>query len=139
MSITRLFQGLKEKKSRRVGRGLGSTFGKTAGRGTKGQKSRSGSGRKIKQWFEGGQTPLHQRTAKLRGFKRNVPKSIAITTTIINNHYKDGEVVSPTTLVDKGLIRASKQKNPIKIIAGSKLTAKVSFDGVGLSKSVVQP
>ena len=52
---------------RRVGRGHGSGRGKTAGRGTKGQKSRTGGG--IPVWFEGGQTPLHVRTPKLHGFK----------------------------------------------------------------------
>src|SRR6266566_3073674 len=52
---------------RRLGRGHGSGRGKTAGRGTKGQKSRTGGG--IPAWFEGGQTPLHVRTPKLHGFK----------------------------------------------------------------------
>ena len=52
---------------RRLGRGHGSGRGKTAGRGTKGQKSRAGGG--IPAWFEGGQTPLHMRIPKLRGFK----------------------------------------------------------------------
>ena len=52
---------------RRVGRGIAAGQGKTAGRGTKGQKARAGG--KIPAWFEGGQTPLHQRIPKLRGFK----------------------------------------------------------------------
>ena len=52
---------------RRVGRGIAAGQGKTAGRGTKGQKSRAGG--KIPAWFEGGQTPLHQRIPKLRGFR----------------------------------------------------------------------
>jgi large subunit ribosomal protein L15 len=51
----------------RVGRGIAAGKGKTAGRGTKGQKARAGGS--IKPWFEGGQTPLHQRIPKLRGFK----------------------------------------------------------------------
>lgn len=51
----------------RVGRGIAAGKGKTAGRGTKGQKARAGSS--IPPWFEGGQTPLHQRIPKLRGFK----------------------------------------------------------------------
>ncbi len=55
------------KKRRRVGRGIAAGQGKTAGRGTKGQKARAGG--KIPAWFEGGQTPLHQRIPKLRGFK----------------------------------------------------------------------
>jgi len=52
----------------RVGRGIAAGKGKTAGRGTKGQKSRAGAS--IPAWFEGGQTPLHVRVPKLRGFKR---------------------------------------------------------------------
>lgn len=55
------------KPKRRVGRGIASGQGKTAGRGTKGQKARAGGS--IPAWFEGGQTPLHQRIPKLRGFK----------------------------------------------------------------------
>jgi large subunit ribosomal protein L15 len=55
------------KKKTRVGRGIAAGQGKTAGRGTKGQKARAGGG--IPAWFEGGQTPLHQRIPKLRGFK----------------------------------------------------------------------
>src|SRR5215204_4658627 len=55
------------KERTRVGRGIAAGKGKTAGRGTKGQKARSGGG--IPAWFEGGQTPLHMRIPKLRGFK----------------------------------------------------------------------
>jgi len=55
------------KARRRVGRGIAAGQGKTAGRGTKGQKARAGGG--IPAWFEGGQTPLHQRIPKLRGFR----------------------------------------------------------------------
>jgi len=54
-------------KKRRVGRGIAAGQGKTAGRGTKGQKARAGGS--IPAWFEGGQTPLHVRIPKLRGFK----------------------------------------------------------------------
>jgi large subunit ribosomal protein L15 len=56
-----------KKARRRVGRGIAAGQGKTAGRGTKGQKARAGG--KIPAWFEGGQTPLHQRIPKLHGFK----------------------------------------------------------------------
>ncbi len=55
----------------RVGRGIAAGKGKTAGRGTKGQKSRAGSS--IPTWFEGGQTPLHIRIPKLRGFRQHQP------------------------------------------------------------------
>ena len=55
------------KERTRVGRGIAAGKGKTAGRGTKGQKARAGGS--IPPWFEGGQTPLHMRIPKLRGFK----------------------------------------------------------------------
>ncbi len=138
MSITKLFQDHRNKRSKRVGRGPGSTLGKTAGRGTKGQKARSGSGRKIKQWFEGGQTPLHRRSAKLGGFNHNVIETVEIATAVINHFYKDGDVVSPQTLLEKKIIRASKVRHPIKVIVNAPLKPKVTFEGVGLTKSLVK-
>ncbi len=65
------------KSSKRVGRGISSGHGKTAGRGTKGQNSRSGGGVRI--GFEGGQNPLMQRIPKLRGFKAVKAKKITVT------------------------------------------------------------
>ena len=58
------------KERTRVGRGIAAGKGKTAGRGTKGQKARAGGS--IPPWFEGGQTPLHVRIPKLRGFKNRM-------------------------------------------------------------------
>lgn len=136
MSITDLFKDIRNKKSRRIGRGAGSTFGKTAGRGTKGQKSRSGSSRKIKPWFEGGQTPLHRRMAKLRGFNHQSTPVVELSTTVINHFYTDNETVSAETMLEKGIIRRSKITNPIKVIRGAKLRPKVKFVGVKLTKSL---
>lgn len=135
-SITNLFVTLKNPTRKRRGRGISANLGKTAGRGTKGQKSRTGSGRKIKAWFEGGQTPLFRKLAKKRGFSRVTVKPIAIVTDRINLNYKDGEVVSPATLIEKKIIRPSKRRTPIKIITRSPLTKKVTFEGVAISKSL---
>src|SRR3989338_2199001 len=82
-------------RRKRVGRGISAGGGKTAGRGTKGQKARGGSGRKVQEWFEGGQTPLYRTAAKKRGFNHKVTKNIAVTTDVINHFFKDGETVSP--------------------------------------------
>ena len=60
----------------RVGRGIAAGKGKTAGRGTKGQKARAGGS--IPPWFEGGQTPLHIRTPKLHGFLANCPQKAVV-------------------------------------------------------------
>lgn len=136
MSITKLFSSYADKKSSRVGRGIAAGGGKTAGRGTKGQKSRAGAGRKISAWFEGGQTPLFRKTAKKRGFSRTSVKPLTITTAVINHFYTKGEVVSPTTLVDKKIIRPSAAKLPIKVVKKTPLTEGISFEGVAVSKSL---
>lgn len=137
MSITKLFRDHRHKRAKRLGRGAGSTLGKTAGRGTKGQKARSGSGRKIKRWFEGGQTPLHRRSAKLGGFNHQKRRAtIEISTAVINHFYADGDIVSPQTLLEKKIIRRSRSTNPIKVIASAPLKSRVTFEGVSLTKSL---
>ncbi len=100
------------KPSRRVGRGQGSGRGKTAGRGTKGQKSRAGGN--LPAWFEGGQTPLHVRTPKLHGFKNRfrvayVPVNLARLTEV-----EKGTLVTPDVLEHDGLIADTTK--PVKIL-----------------------
>jgi large subunit ribosomal protein L15 len=73
---------VKAKKSNRVGRGIAAGQGKTAGRGTKGQNSRAGSGKKP--GFEGGQNPLYKRIPKLRGFTPFWDKPTTVTTGQLN-------------------------------------------------------
>lgn len=92
------------KKVKRLGRGTASGTGKTAGRGTKGQLARSGPG--LPGWFEGGQTPLHMRVPKLRGFKppRRVTH-VAVNVGQLGDYAVEGRV-SPETLAAKGLMRA---------------------------------
>jgi large subunit ribosomal protein L15 len=94
-------------KKKRVGRGPGSGLGKTAGRGSKGQKSRSGySG---KRGFEGGQMPLHRRLPK-RGFTNIFKKEWAeVNLADIEKHFAAGEKVTPEALVAKGLVRKTRQ------------------------------
>ena len=120
------------KKAKRVGRGLGSGKGKTAGRGTKGQKSRSGYN--IPRRFEGGQTSLIQRISKIRGFKSHRPKTLAISIVQIEKKYSDGETVNLKTLLEKGLILNTKR--PIKIL-GTKLTKKLKFREVKLNQKLL--
>lgn len=138
MQITELFKNNQNKKSKRVGRGIAAGQGKTAGRGTKGQKSRTGSNRKTSPWFEGGQTPLHRKMAKVRGFNHKVAKPFLLTTDVIDRHYKSGEIVSPSTLLEKKIVRKTDLKAGIKVVLRSKLTANVEFDSVALSKSLSQ-
>eukprot|EP00587_Corethron_hystrix_P008538 CAMPEP_0113297010 /NCGR_PEP_ID=MMETSP0010_2-20120614/52_1 /TAXON_ID=216773 ORGANISM="Corethron hystrix, Strain 308" /NCGR_SAMPLE_ID=MMETSP0010_2 /ASSEMBLY_ACC=CAM_ASM_000155 /LENGTH=317 /DNA_ID=CAMNT_0000149831 /DNA_START=131 /DNA_END=1084 /DNA_ORIENTATION=+ /assembly_acc=CAM_ASM_000155 len=115
------------KKKRRVGRGTGSSKGKTSGRGHKGQKSRSGG--KISPFFEGGQTPMHKRIPK-RGFnnKKHADPMIPIAVAKIQDYIDMGRLIPPTTrpinmldLVESGLTKMSKIKHGCKLLSGKKL------------------
>src|SRR5437773_11333372 len=92
------------KLPRRLGRGTSQGQGKTAGRGTKGQLARTGPG--IPGWFEGGQTPLHMRVPKLRGFKNRFRKTfVAVNVGRLSDYAADGKESParppPTDLTDK--------------------------------------
>jgi large subunit ribosomal protein L15 len=100
------------KPSRRVGRGHGSGRGKTAGRGTKGQKSRAGGN--LPAWFEGGQTPLHVRTPKLHGFRNRGRVSYAPLNLAKLGDVEPGTLVTPDVLAHDRLIGDTSQ--PIKIL-----------------------
>ncbi len=103
------------KPARRVGRGHGSGRGKTAGRGTKGQKARAGGG--IPAWFEGGQTPLHVRTPKLHGFKNRFRVEYATINLAQLSEAQKGVLITPDTLEHDHLIRAQKTKPmPLKVL-----------------------
>jgi large subunit ribosomal protein L15 len=103
---------------KRVGRGPGSGLGKTAGRGEKGQKSRSGFARKT--GFEGGQMPLHRRVPK-RGFT-NAPfrKEFAEVNLGSLETFEAGTIVTPEVLVQRGLVR--RLRDGVKILAKGDLT-----------------
>ena len=93
-------------KKKRVGRGPGSGLGKTAGRGEKGQKSRSGYSRKI--GFEGGQMPLHRRLPK-RGFTNIFKKRwVEISLASLDQNFESDAEITPEVLHDRGLIKKAK-------------------------------
>jgi len=118
-------------KSKRVGRGISAGGGKTAGRGIKGQRSRSGFN--LPRKFEGGQTPLAMRLHKLPGFKSFQVKAKIITLSDISQNYKTGEIVSSQTLAEKGMIKKGQRA---KILNSGELTVMVKLDeGVAASKS----
>ena len=94
-------------KKKRVGRGPGSGLGKTAGRGEKGQKSRSGYSSKI--GFEGGQMPLHRRLPK-RGFTNIFKKEwIEVSLKALDQHFKADEEITPELLHQRGLIKKARR------------------------------
>ncbi|MEK7548714.1 MAG: 50S ribosomal protein L15 [Patescibacteria group bacterium] len=130
------FSGLRAKGRTRVGRGISAGGGKTAGRGTKGQKSRSGSGRKIKGWFEGGQTPIQRKLPKVRGF-HHTKRRLTLTTAVINRLFKDGEIVSRQSLMDKGFVSKKERQYQIKAVNRGALTVRINFaDDISISRSL---
>lgn len=103
------------KRKKRVGRGIGSGKGKTAGRGTKGQKARES----VSLHMEGGQTPLHLRLPKQKGFKNPFKKEWQIVNLKDLNRLSDVEEVTPDILFEKGLV---KEKDiPVKILGEGEL------------------
>ena len=116
-----------QKDRRRVGRGIGSGHGKTAGRGHKGQKARSGGYHKV--GFEGGQMPLQRRLPK-RGFKSALKKYAAeITLGELERLGKDE--VDLLTLKAAGLVR--ERVKTVKVIKSGELKRKVSLKGIGVT------
>lgn len=118
---------------RRLGRGHGSGRGKTAGRGTKGQKSRTGGG--IPAWFEGGQTPLHVRTPKLHGFKNRFRVEYAPVNLAKLSGATRGTLITPDVLVHDGLLRDTKL--PIKVLGNGDAPAGVTVHAHAFSRSAL--
>ncbi|NLK39067.1 MAG: 50S ribosomal protein L15 [Clostridiales bacterium] len=109
------------KAPKRVGRGIGSGSGKTAGRGHKGQNARSGGG--VKPGFEGGQLPLYRRLPK-RGFTNKFAKRYAIVNLDALNSFEDGAVVDYEALRAAGIVK--KPYDGLKILANGELSKKIT-------------
>lgn len=122
MKLETLFGNI-NKDSKRVGRGIGSGKGKTAGRGTKGQLSRTG--KKLRPGFEGGQLPLVQRVPKRPGFKALTTKAITLPLDKFNT-VKANSKVTVESLVKDGFISDIRTK--FKIVANSKYTNNLNFE-----------
>ncbi len=125
------------KKAKRVGRGPGSGTGKTAGRGIKGQKSRSGVAIKG---YEGGQMPLYQRLPK-RGFNKPNRKQYAVINLgLIQKFVEAGKLdaaseINEDALIASGLVR--RKLDGIRVLAKGEITTKVSIAVTGASKSAI--
>jgi large subunit ribosomal protein L15 len=114
----------------RVGRGIGSKLGKTAGAGNKGQKSRKGFSRRP--GFEGGQMPLHRRIPK-RGFHNPFRADFAVLNVERLNGFAAGEVVTPERLAEEGLLRQAAR--PVKILGEGELKAALTVRAHAFSRS----
>jgi large subunit ribosomal protein L15 len=110
------------KKKVRVGRGMGSKLGRTAGKGNKGQKSRRGYSRR--RGFEGGQMPLHRRIPK-RGFHNPFGVRYSVVNLEELNVFPAGETVTPELLRAHGFIRRA--TDSIKVLGDGELTAKLTI------------
>ena len=121
------------KTRKRVGRGSGSGWGKTAGRGQKGQKSRSGGG--VRPGFEGGQMPLHRRIPKV-GFQNPFRKDYAYVNVSELNRFDDGTEVTPALLVEQGLIK--KLKDGVKVLGKGELERKLVVSAHKVSQGARQ-
>ena len=110
------------KNRKRVGRGIGSGYHKTAGRGHKGQKSRSGGG--IHPWFEGGQMPLQRRLPK-RGFVNIFRKVYTVVHLDDLNTFPSGSEVGTEELLREGIIR--KVKDGVKILGDGELKVSLTI------------
>ena len=120
------------KSKKRVGRGDSSGHGNTAGRGTKGQRSRSGA--KISAYFEGGQMPLSRRVPK-RGFRSVFRKEYTIINVEQLNRFNDGETVTPERLIEDGVIK--KISNGLKILSKGQINKKITVKAHKFSKEAL--
>ena len=118
-------------KKKRVGRGPGSGLGKTAARGEKGQKSRSGYSRKI--GFEGGQMPLHRRLPK-RGFTNIFKKQwVEIGLAALDRHFAENDEITPEVLHNRGLIK--KAKHDVVVLGTGEISKPLRVSAHRFTKS----
>src|SRR5258705_2045845 len=118
-------------KKKRVARGPGSVLGKTAGRGEKGQKSRSGYSRKI--GFEGGQMPLHRRLPK-RGFTNIFKKRwLEVSLAALDRHFNADEEITPELLHSRGIIK--KAKHDAVVLGNGEVSKAIRISAHRFTKS----
>ena len=121
------------KVGKRKGRGCGTGNGKTAGRGHKGQKARSGG--KIRIGFEGGQMPLARRIPK-RGFNNIYAEPLTAINVAALNAFNNGDVVDAAALIEKGIIHDCKYG--LKVLSNGKLEKKLTVKAAAFSKSAAE-
>lgn len=122
--------GVKDRK--RVGRGHGSGYGKTSGRGHNGQNSRSGGG--VRPGFEGGQMPLFRRLPK-KGFKNRFRLVYGTVNVRDLNRFDEDTVVTPELLFESGLVKKIDAKDGIKILGDGDLEKKLTVKAHKFTKS----
>ncbi|MBP6929485.1 MAG: 50S ribosomal protein L15 [Candidatus Moranbacteria bacterium] len=124
----------KRKERKRIGRG-GKT-GTTAGRGSNGQKSRSGAS--VDPLFEGGRSTLLERMKKVRGFKSIHPKKHTVTLATLDRVLSSGDVVTRSLLVEKRIVDKKALLEGVKIVATGTLTKKLSLGADVLASEIAK-
>ena len=132
LSELRPADGSKQNDNFRRGRGHASGNGKTAGKGHKGQKARSGA---TRVGFEGGQMPLYRRIPK-RGFRNRNSKEIITVNLDQLNRFEDGAVVTVASLIEIGIIK--NPKDGVKILGNGEITKKLDVKVNAFSESAVE-
>jgi large subunit ribosomal protein L15 len=122
-----------KKERTRVGRGLGSGLGKTAGKGHKGQNARAGGG--VRPGFEGGQMPIYRRLPK-RGFYNKFGKEYTEVNVWELNRFEAGTVVDPVLLVEAGVIK--NVRGGIRILGNGELEKSLTVRANGFTKSAME-
>ena len=118
-----------KKSVKRIGRGHGSGWGKTAGKGHKGQKARAGKGMRV--GFEGGQMPLQRRIPK-RGFNNIFAKKIVAVNVGTLNKFDDGATVDVAALIEKGIVKNT--FDSVKILSNGTITKKLTVKASAFSE-----
>jgi large subunit ribosomal protein L15 len=127
------------KERKRLGRGEGSGFGKTSGRGHKGAGARSGNKKRVR--FEGGQNPIHMRMRKLRGptMKKSMPfekfrtQTQPVNLRDLEARFDSGAEVTPDSLREAGL--ATRREVPVKVLGTGELSKPLTVHAHGFSKT----
>lgn len=126
-------KGGSTKTRKRLGRGTATGQGKTAGRGSNGQNSRSGGG--VRPGFEGGQMPIYKRLPK-RGFTNIFGKKYTIVSLEVLNRFEEGTEVTPELLKEAGVIK--KIQDGVKILGNGELNKKLTIKAHKFSKSAAE-
>lgn len=136
MDLSRLKSIKTKRPKKRLGRGIGSgKGGHTVGRGTKGQKARSGA--RIPFGFEGGQVPLYKRLPQIGGFKSHTKKQIVPVALGKFNVFSAGTNVKPWMLVKEGIVKKVPEGG-LKILAKGRLKKEINFKGFLVSKNAIE-
>lgn len=125
--------GVKNRK--RVGRGISSGYGKTSGRGHKGQNARTGGG--VRPGFEGGQMPLFRRLPK-RGFTNKFKKKYAVVNVETLNQFDNGDEITLDHLVDRNIIKKNEAKDGLRVLGNGEINVSVTVKANHFSKSAVE-